>query len=179
MGACRVTMRARQATTPARHQDDAAVPGGDALDPSTTWPEGRSALHQYCAVCHGPDAAGGAVYPGSIQGKTGIYPIIHAGRGAMPPIAALDEGDAADIEAWLASLVEGPPEGLTPQEIFGLTCAGCHGAAGEHGPGAADPEPRRALRHLGGAPGRQRRISQSPCRFTARTSWPSTSWMAS
>ena len=90
---------------------------------------GEALFTQHCAVCHGPDAAGGAVYAGSIQGRTGIYPILHAGRGAMPPFPGLDEGDAADIEAWLATFAEQPPE--TPAELFALTCAGCHGAAGE------------------------------------------------
>ncbi|MCA9528030.1 MAG: c-type cytochrome, partial [Myxococcales bacterium] len=97
---------------------------------------GEELYAQNCAVCHGPTGAGGAVFPGSIQGHTGMLGIVQRGAGAMPGFPNLDATDVAAIEAWLASFLAGPEEvpgggGGSPQDIFAHTCAGCHGASGE------------------------------------------------
>ncbi len=104
---------------------------------------GEALYFQYCAVCHGADASHGNVFPGSIQGATGTFAIITRGAGEMPPFPQLNADDVAAIEAFLASFlaVAGPngvdgvggadPGPLSPVEVYGRTCAGCHGAQGE------------------------------------------------
>lgn len=102
--------------------------GGAGTTPSTS--EGEALYTQYCLVCHGPEGAGAPPYPGSIQGDTGMWSVIRDGKGEMPAFPQLSAGDAAAIEAWLASLVaDGMPP--TPRDVYASECAACHGASGE------------------------------------------------
>ncbi|MEZ4474422.1 MAG: cytochrome c [bacterium] len=116
------------------------APGGGALPGGGTaggddLALGEELYAQNCAVCHGPTGAGGAVYGGSIQGRTGMLGVVQRGSGSMPPFPNLDATDVAAIEAWLASFLEGPGVpgggGGSPQDIYAHTCAGCHGASGQ------------------------------------------------
>ncbi len=108
---------------------------------------GQQLYLQACAVCHGADGGGAEAYPGSIQGRTGMYRVVHDGAGEMPGFPQFSADDVLAMEAFLATFVAPPPSGgahvggggggaapprqVTGLEVFATTCAGCHGAAGE------------------------------------------------
>ena len=83
----------------------------------------------YCATCHGPEALGSSVYPGSIQGHRPIGPVVRDGFGEMPAIA-IDNEKIAKIQEYIAGLgVDLSTVGGV--EYFARECASCHGAEGE------------------------------------------------
>ena len=98
---------------------------------------GAELFAAHCQACHGPSAAGGAAYAGSLQGRSGIVGQVRSGGGGMPAFSAaqIDEAGVAAIEAWLAWLAapgNGDGAGLGGDvPPFVRHCAGCHGATGE------------------------------------------------
>ncbi len=116
--------------------------GGGAVDPLVA--DGQALYMRSCAVCHGADAQGAGPYPQSIQGRSGIGPVVLGGRGAMPGFAQLNNDDIAALEAFLAALVDGGVGGgaaggggaidvanLSAGEIYQLQCSACHGDTGD------------------------------------------------
>ena len=123
------------------------MPGASPATASPGWcrrapPDGAALYAMNCQRCHGPEARGGAIHPGSIQGETGIIGIVRSGRGVMPPFPELTDEEIAAIEAYLVSLA--PVVELTPLERYSMECARCHGANGEgtaDGPQIQSPVP--------------------------------------
>ena len=56
-----------------------------------------------CAMCHGPDGAGGAMHKGSIKGKkeADVLKAINDGKGKMKPVKI---DDAAAVAKWVSGL---------------------------------------------------------------------------
>ena len=97
----------------------------DTIPPSAA--RGEDLFLQNCARCHGDDAAGGDLFPGSIQGKKGIHLVVREGRGGMPPFPDLSENEIESIELWLGTFDVGL-ENAGGEDLFIFYCAGCHGA---------------------------------------------------
>ena len=85
---------------------------------------GGVAYKQSCAMCHGEDRAGTPAAPslvtiGSQIGMPQFRRIIQFGNGRMPPIGHLDEGQIADILAFLGGgarrRLNDIPAGVTPE----------------------------------------------------------------
>lgn len=98
--------------------------------------DGAALFAQNCQSCHGANAAGGPVYPGSLQGRTGIATKVRSGGGAMPAFSTsqLTDDEIANIESYLVWLADpGNGTGGTGGNLdpFTANCAGCHGATGE------------------------------------------------
>jgi mono/diheme cytochrome c family protein len=90
---------------------------------------GKELYDTYCAVCHGPEGTGAAVWPGSIQGIDPINDIVRNGRRSML-LVPLDDGQIAAIQAYLNSFGTDLSL-LTGAEIYASQCATCHGDSGE------------------------------------------------
>jgi mono/diheme cytochrome c family protein len=56
-----------------------------------------------CAMCHGPDGAGGAMYKSSIKGvkEADVAKAINDGKGKMKPVKI---DDAAAVAKWVSGL---------------------------------------------------------------------------
>jgi mono/diheme cytochrome c family protein len=56
-----------------------------------------------CAMCHGPDGAGGAMHKASIKGtkEATVLAAINDGKGKMKPVKI---DDAAAVAKWVSSL---------------------------------------------------------------------------
>ncbi|WP_373045330.1 c-type cytochrome [Vulgatibacter sp.] len=101
--------------------------------------QGAALFATHCQMCHGPEASGGAAYPASLAGRTGIASQVRNGSAGMPAFDAsrLGDDDIAAIEAWLVWLAEpgngagGAGGGAGTGDPFLDHCAGCHGATGE------------------------------------------------
>ena len=104
--------------------------GGTITPPTDTVPpsveRGVDLYARYCARCHGDDASGGLVWPGSIQGKTGIHTIVREGRRGMPNFPGLTDNEIESIELFLNSfnVDNGSKSG---KELFEFYCSSCHG----------------------------------------------------
>lgn len=97
----------------------------DTIPPSVA--RGNDLFLQNCARCHGDDATGGDLFPGSIQGKKGLHLTVREGRGGMPPFPDLSENEIESIELWLGTFDVGL-ENAGGEDLFLFYCAGCHGA---------------------------------------------------
>jgi len=104
---------------------------------------GQKLFLNYCAQCHGSDAAGGKGFPNLTDNDWlwgGDPEIIEAtilgGRNAvMPPWGKVlgDEGvkDAANYVRSLSGLASDPIRASRGKETFGKICAACHGPEGK------------------------------------------------
>jgi len=65
--------------------------------------DGAETFSKKCAMCHGKDAAGGALYKGAIRGKpeAEVLKIIKEGKGKMKPVAI---DDAQDVAKYVSGL---------------------------------------------------------------------------
>jgi mono/diheme cytochrome c family protein len=56
-----------------------------------------------CAMCHGADGAGGAMYKASIKGKkeSDVLKAVNEGKGKMKPVKI---DDAAAVAKWVSGL---------------------------------------------------------------------------
>ena len=56
-----------------------------------------------CAMCHGPDGAGGAMHKASIKGtkEAAVLAAVNDGKGKMKPVKI---DDAAAVAKWVAGL---------------------------------------------------------------------------
>lgn len=100
-----------------------SVPTED--DGPPTFEKGERLYNRFCSRCHGPEAAGGLLWPSPLWGFGDIGPIVRDGRGGMPPVVGLNDDHIASIQLYIDSF--GSTEGLNGQEVFALLCSGCHG----------------------------------------------------
>ena len=65
--------------------------------------DGAETFAKRCAMCHGKDATGGAMYKGSIRGKpeAEVAKIIKEGKGKMKPVAI---DDAKEVAKYVSGL---------------------------------------------------------------------------
>ncbi len=128
---------------------DGGAPGGagggeapDVGEAPADVQEGAQLFAANCQACHGANAAGGAMYPGSLQGRTGILGQVRNGGGGMPafPASVLGDPEVGKIEAYLVWLAApgngdgGDGDGgidVPPMSPFAANCSGCHGPTGE------------------------------------------------
>lgn len=100
--------------------DAGQEPGGD---PGAS---GKDLYADNCQVCHGVDAAGGGIWPGSIQGYEPILGMVSEGRGDMSPLSVTRD-EIAKIQGYLLSFGPRDWSGLTGPEVYQEGCAACHG----------------------------------------------------
>ncbi|MCB0712015.1 MAG: c-type cytochrome [Ignavibacteriae bacterium] len=101
------------------------TPPTDTIPPSLD--RGVNLYAQYCARCHGDDASGGTVWPGSIQGKIGIHTIVRDGRRGMPNFPGLTDSEIESIELFLNSFnIDNSTK--SGKELFEFYCSSCHGS---------------------------------------------------
>lgn len=99
-------------------------PDVDSIPPSVE--RGAETFISLCARCHGEDGSGTAIWPGSIQGKTGITDIVRHGRRSMPGFPTMSDSLIASIELYLNSFnYDHGTE--TGQELYAFYCKSCHG----------------------------------------------------
>jgi mono/diheme cytochrome c family protein len=129
--------------------DAGVAPGGPTAE------RGAEVFRLNCALCHGPDGSGGAIYPQSIRGRTGIADQVHHGGNGMPAFPLMSDVDIASVELFLAGAAPPPPDpdagaggaggGMdagAPGDprvaagaaLFRQNCAICHGPDGSGGP---------------------------------------------
>jgi ubiquinol-cytochrome c reductase cytochrome c subunit len=123
--------------------DTGGSPSGGGATSSADQALGAELFRQNCAACHGQNAQGGSAYGGSLQGASGISGIVRNGSGGMPGFSGLSTSDIAAIEGWLQSFVNAA-DPSTPQDVYAMECASCHGATGEgtaRGPQIRNPVP--------------------------------------
>jgi mono/diheme cytochrome c family protein len=74
----------------------ASVAGFASADPAATF-------KAKCAMCHGPDGAGGNIHKASIKGtkQADVLKAITEGKGKMKPVKI---DDAAAVAKWVSSL---------------------------------------------------------------------------
>ena len=102
----------------------AITPRVDTVPPSQE--RGVDLYAQYCARCHGEDASGAQVWPGSIQGRSGIHTIVRQGRRAMPGFPRLSDNEITSIELFLNSFqIDNSTK--SGKELYEFYCASCHG----------------------------------------------------
>ncbi len=67
--------------------------------------DGAETFKARCAVCHGPEAAGGKIMPKPIKGtpEAKVLEMIKKGGGKMRPVA-LSDADAAAVAKYVAGL---------------------------------------------------------------------------
>lgn len=115
--------QANPGNTNGSNPDDGATTG----DPTVS--EGAQLYVMYCQTCHGPDAAGGAVWPASIQGIDPIADIVTHGRGSMAPVP-IDTAKIAAIQVYLNSFNAPDPTTMDGEALYASECAACHGPDG-------------------------------------------------
>jgi mono/diheme cytochrome c family protein len=73
-----------------------SVAGVASADPAATF-------KAKCAMCHGPDGAGGAMHKASIKGtkEAAVLAAINDGKGKMKPVKI---DDAAAVAKWVSGL---------------------------------------------------------------------------
>jgi mono/diheme cytochrome c family protein len=73
-----------------------SVAGVASADPAATF-------KSKCAMCHGPDGAGGAMHKASIKGtkEAAVLAAINDGKGKMKPVKI---DDAAAVAKWVSGL---------------------------------------------------------------------------
>ncbi|GEM_PF-2168898 len=87
---------------------------------------GQDLYQVNCALCHGDDAKGNAIWPSTIQSYEPIKSIVLDGRGTMQPVA-INETQTQKIQDFLLTLGE-PTEDLDGEGLYNRFCASCHGA---------------------------------------------------
>ncbi len=98
------------------------------LRPTPSTAESGARLFElYCESCHGAEGGGGPEFPGSIQGFSGIEPIIRNGRGDMPGFGPgqLSDANIDSLQQYLSGLLD--LSSLSGQQYYEVRCAGCHG----------------------------------------------------
>jgi len=67
--------------------------------------DGAATFKSRCAVCHGPEGAGGKIMPKSIKGtpEAKVLEMIKQGGGKMRPVT-LSDADAAAVAKYVAGL---------------------------------------------------------------------------
>lgn len=67
--------------------------------------DGAATFKARCAICHGPDGAGGKIVPRSIKGtpEARVLDVIKKGGGKMKPVA-LSDADAAAVAKYVSGL---------------------------------------------------------------------------
>ena len=73
-----------------------SIAGAASADPAATF-------KAKCAMCHGPDGAGGAMHKASIKGtkEAAVLAAVNDGKGKMKPVKI---DDAAAVAKWVAGL---------------------------------------------------------------------------
>ncbi len=89
-------------------------------------PDGKALYLQHCALCHGQDAMGTAIWEADIRGYDPIHDIVANGRGTMEPIA-INDNDNAKIQTYLLSLAPANAT-LDGEALYLRYCGECHGA---------------------------------------------------
>ena len=76
-----------------------------ALFASLARADGEATFKAKCAICHGKDANGGAMYKKSIRGaaEAGVLKMIKEGKGKMKPVQ-LEAADAQAVAKFVAGL---------------------------------------------------------------------------
>lgn len=67
--------------------------------------DGAATFKARCAICHGPEAAGGKIHPGAIKGtpEAKVLGMIQNGGGKMKKVT-LPEADAKDVAKYVSAL---------------------------------------------------------------------------
>jgi len=112
---------------------------------------GQRLYLNYCSQCHASDAQGSRGFP-NLTDADWLYggdpkaietSILEGRNGMMPPLAGAigEEGtkDVANYVLALAGLTHDASRAAKGKEIFGQTCAACHGADGKGNPALGAP----------------------------------------
>lgn len=121
------------------------APAAHAAQPAPDVDQGKSLFSQNCSSCHGVDASGGdgpdlRGVPASL-GDAAVENIIRRGLSgtAMPAFYSISDAGAADIVAYLRTLVTGPTGTASGDPEKGAAvykssgCAACHTIDGQGG----------------------------------------------
>jgi mono/diheme cytochrome c family protein len=67
--------------------------------------DGAATFKSRCAICHGPEGAGGKIHPGAIKGtpEAKVLGMIQNGGGKMKKVT-LPEADAKDVAKYVSTL---------------------------------------------------------------------------
>lgn len=112
---------------------------------------GQRLYLNYCSQCHASDAQGSRGFP-NLTDADWLYggdpkaietTILEGRNGMMPPLAGAigEEGtkDVANYVLALAGLTHDASRAAKGKEVFGQTCAACHGADGKGNPALGAP----------------------------------------
>jgi cytochrome c oxidase cbb3-type subunit III len=112
---------------------------------------GQRLYLNYCSQCHASDAQGSRGFP-NLTDADWLYggdpkvietTILEGRNGMMPPLAGAigEEGtkDVANYVLSLSGLTHDASRAAKGKEVFGQTCAACHGAEGKGNPALGAP----------------------------------------
>jgi len=73
---------------------------------TTALADGAAVFKAKCAVCHGQDGQGGAMYKKSIRGEEEpeVIQMVKKGKGKMPAVKGISDEDASAVAKYVAGL---------------------------------------------------------------------------